>query len=52
MVYSGTIDYIQNNDTAKQLPDKVIKCADIFFDNYIEDLSLEKVLKEKTSEEK
>ncbi len=48
----GTIDYIQNNDTAKQLPDKVIKCADIFFDNYIEELSQEKVLKEKTSEEK
>ena len=48
----GTIDYIQNNDTAKQLPDKVVKCADIFFDNYIEKLSQEKVLKEKTSEEK
>lgn len=29
----GTIDYIQNNDKAKELPDKVINALDIYLDN-------------------
>lgn len=29
----GTIDYIQQNDTAKQLPDKVINALDAYLDN-------------------
>lgn len=30
----GTIDYIKNNDTAKQLPDKAIKALDAWLDEY------------------
>lgn len=33
---NGTIEYIKNNDTAKQLPDKAIKCLDLLLDNYLE----------------
>lgn len=33
----GTIDYIRNNDTAKQLPDKCIKVLDRFADKYIDE---------------
>ena len=29
----GSIDYIQQNDTAKQLPDKVINALDAYLDN-------------------
>lgn len=29
----GTIDYIQQNNTAKQLPDKVINALDAYLDN-------------------
>lgn len=29
----GTIDYIQQNDIAKQLPDKVINALDAYLDN-------------------
>ena len=29
----GTIDYIQDNDKAKELPDKVINALDIYLDN-------------------
>ena len=38
-IYSvgGTIDYIRNNDTAKQLPDKCIKVLDRFADKYIDE---------------
>ena len=38
-IYSvgGTIDYIRNNDTAKQLPDKCIKALDRFADKYIDE---------------
>lgn len=32
----GTIDYIKNNDTAKQLPDKAIKALDAWLDEYTE----------------
>lgn len=31
----GTIDYIKSNDTAKQLPDKVVEALDAWVDNYI-----------------
>lgn len=31
----GTIDYIKNNDAAKQLPDKTIQCLDKFMDEYL-----------------
>ena len=30
----GVIDYIEENDTAKELPDKCIKAVDIFLDEY------------------
>lgn len=35
MIYGigGTIDYIQDNDKAKELPDKVINALDIYLDN-------------------
>lgn len=33
----GTIDYIKSNDTAKQLPDKVI----LAIDNYLDDVNKE-----------
>lgn len=35
MIYGigGTIDYIQDNDKAKELPDKVIDALDIYLDN-------------------
>ena len=31
----GSIDYLKENQTAKELPDKVIKCADKFLDEYL-----------------
>lgn len=31
----GTIDYIKSNDTAKQIPDKVINALDAWIDNQI-----------------
>lgn len=33
----GTIDYLRQNDTAKQLPDKCIKALDTFIDKVIEE---------------
>lgn len=33
----GTIDYIKSNDTAKQLPDKVINALDAWIDEQIND---------------
>ena len=33
----GTIDYIRNNDTAKQLPDKCLKVLDRFADKYLDE---------------
>lgn len=35
MIYGigGTIDYIQDNDKAKELPDKVIDALDMYLDN-------------------
>lgn len=32
----ATLDYIQSNETAKQLPDKVIKALEVLLNNYIE----------------
>ena len=32
----ATLDYIQSNETAKQLPDKAIKALEVLLDNYIE----------------
>lgn len=32
----GTIDYIRSNDTAKQLPDKVVNALDAWLDNQTE----------------
>ena len=39
MVYGigGTIDYIESNETAKQLPDKCIKALDKWVDNLNEE---------------
>lgn len=37
MGIGGTIDYIRQNETAKQLPDKCIKALDLFMDKVIED---------------
>lgn len=33
----GTIDYIKSNDTAKQIPDKVIKACDIWISKLVEE---------------
>lgn len=33
----GTIDYLRENETAKQLPDKCIKAIDLLFDKAMED---------------
>lgn len=33
----GTIDYIRSNDTAKQLPDKVVNAIDAWISNQIDD---------------
>lgn len=33
----GTIDYLQGNETAKQLPDKVVKCLDKWADEALEE---------------
>lgn len=33
----GSIEYIKNNDVAKQLPDKCIQAIDALLDEYIED---------------
>lgn len=33
----GAIDYIKNNETAKQLPDKVIIALDKYIDSFNED---------------
>ena len=39
LVYAagGSIEYIKNNDVAKQLPDKCIQAIDALLDEYIED---------------
>lgn len=36
-VAGGSIEYIKNNDVAKQLPDKCIQAIDALLDEYIED---------------
>lgn len=33
----GIIDYVQDNDTAKQLPDKAIQALDKLMDEYLEE---------------
>lgn len=33
----GTIDYIKENDTSKQIPDKTIRCLDKLMDEYLND---------------
>lgn len=33
----GTVDYIQGNDTAKQIPDKCLKAIDKYLDSFNED---------------
>jgi NADH:ubiquinone oxidoreductase subunit 6 (subunit J) len=33
----GTVDYIKSNDTAKQLPDKVVNALDKYIDNLNKD---------------
>ena len=35
------VDYLQENKDARELPDKVIKSANLYFDKLIEDLSKE-----------
>lgn len=39
MIYGigGTIDYIKSNDTAKQIPDKVINAIDKYIDSFNND---------------
>ena len=37
----GTIDYVQSNDKAKQLPDKAVEALNKYLDIVIEDKSLE-----------
>jgi hypothetical protein len=39
MIYGvgGTIDYIKSNDTAKQLPDKVVSALDKYLDSLNEE---------------
>lgn len=39
MIYGvgGTIDYLKENETAKQLPDKVVMALDKWVDSQIED---------------
>jgi hypothetical protein len=32
----GTVDYIKSNDTAKQLPDKVVNALDKYLDSFNE----------------
>ena len=32
----GTIDYIKQNETIQQLPDKCVEALDLFIDDYIE----------------
>lgn len=31
----GTLDYLHNNETAKEIPDKAIKCIDKLFEDYL-----------------
>ena len=31
----GTIEYIKNNDTTKQLPDKTLQCIDKLLEDYL-----------------
>ena len=38
----GTIDYIKQNETIQQLPDKCVEALDLFIDDYIEEKELEK----------
>lgn len=38
----GTIDYIRQNQTAKQLPDKCIKALDLFMDKIIKEENIDK----------
>lgn len=38
----GTIDYIKSNDTAKQLPDKVINALDAWVDKQVNDNNQDK----------
>ena len=38
----GTIDYIKQNKTIQQLPDKCVEALDLFIDDYIEEKELEK----------
>lgn len=33
----GTIDYIKQNETIQQLPDKCVEALDLFIDDYIEE---------------
>ena len=34
--FGATLDYIQSNETAKQLPDKAVKALEVLLDDYIE----------------
>lgn len=40
----GTIDFIRQNETAKQLPDKCMKALDLFMDKVIEEDNIDKQL--------
>ena len=36
------VDYLQHNEDARELPDKVVKSANLYFDKLIEDLDKDK----------
>ena len=31
----GTVEYLQNNETAKQIPDKTLQCIDKLLEDYL-----------------
>lgn len=39
----GTIDYLKNNDTAKQLPDKCIKALDMLLEKQIDKIEKDSI---------
>ena len=40
------VDYLQHNEDARELPDKVVKSANLYFDKLIEDLDKKEEKKE------
>ena len=38
----GTLEYLESNDKAKQIPDKAIECLNMYFDNIIKEQEQQK----------